>query len=320
MKKKILVLFLFSLLGGVVVAQPRHHITERRESASTDRTNFYTAKGNRPGVILTLEGEKQHPGTMTVFVHFYGMENCNIDNGTKKYELKHTPTQLAIIRPVDQAKGTGNQYGYRYQYWSRWFYGQVDREPDTAFVYRFPCAADKPVRVIDAVDESSSEGSEKVGSWFIMERGDTVYAIRRGIVTKIERRGEFDGRANITVEQPDGSNARYTCLDAGNLSVAEGDEILPSTPLGLAGTDDAGEYGVSVQIYRYVSDPADPMKHQDRDVRDVKFVPKGFLPLFATTEGVVAPEHDKVYTPVMTDQMAMREMTKKEKKRFQSRK
>jgi hypothetical protein len=102
----------------------------------------------------------------------------------------------------------------------------------------------------------------------------------------------------------------YNCLDRDNLFVSEGDEILPSTPLGLVGTYDGELYGVSVQNFWYIT------KSGTKNSEGREYATEYFFPRFATTEGIVVPEHDKIYTPVVTDEMMTCEMTRKERKEY----
>lgn len=165
-------------------------------------------------------------------------------------------------------------------------------------------------------DRFRKEKEGALGLHFEMEKGDTVYAMRRGTVVRIEV-AERDSDApkvsftskstSLRIEQPDGSLAWYVCLDPGNLLVGEGDEVLPGTPLALAGSYDGENYKVSVQTYWYATNP-DPVEYKKKPV-----VQRRFFPRFATAEGVVCIEKG-IYQPVETEELVTREMTKKELK------
>ena len=84
-----------------------------------------------------------------------------------------------------------------------------------------------------------------------MEKGDTVYATRRGTVVEVgipEREpdapaaGLTSESPDLLVEQPDGTLAWYISPDGDNVLVEVGDEVLPGTPLALAGSYDGERY------------------------------------------------------------------------------
>lgn len=283
-------------------AQPRIRVEEQSGGL---RTEFY------------LEG-KDRPGTMTLWLTFTELHNCDTRPGTTRYEVKYDHTRLVTLKPSDESYGVGYRYEWRY------YYMPLDHRPDTAFVYRMPCTTAKPVRVIHTVHvlekyTKPSDRQERLGYHFALERGDTVYAMRRGVVTEVKVAQPEPGvsfttnSTNITVEHPDGSFARYICLDPECLFVREGDEVLPSDPLGLAGTYDGEHHKVSIQTFWYETDP-------DLRPGDEGFVVRRrFFPRFATDRGVVVPEPGGIYTPVADDPMRTREMTKKELKRYRNR-
>ena len=170
---------------GAVAQSPTIH-TQRNENNSVD---------------FILEN-KTRPGTLTVFLTLRDLQNCNTASGTFRYETRYTGTRLLSLRPADDTRGV--RYGYSY----RFFLGPVDKEPDTAFVYRMPTTVRWPVRVsrgVSVYDRFRKEKKGALGLHFEMEKGDTVYAMRRGTVVEVgipER--EPDAPAvSFTSESPD---------------------------------------------------------------------------------------------------------------------
>lgn len=271
--------------------------------------------GNDVRTDFILEG-KDRPGTLTVYLTFSELRNCRMNPGTTKYAVKFNQTRLLTLRAADESYGVQYRYAYRY------FYGSIDPKPDTAFVYRMPCSTQKPVSAIGSVfiidKYSKSREEQKItGHYFLLEKGDTVYASRKGIVTKVE----FPEKTNLDVsftsevpkvfvEHADGSLMRYNCLDRDHVFVKAGDEVLPSTPLALVGSFDGEHYKVGTLVYYYTTNP-DPAKRKDE-----LCVANYILPDFATAEGAFTPGLGKMYTPVLTDEMVTREMTKKELKSY----
>lgn len=299
MKRILLAALLAGLCGGAV-AQPRIR-AERRDNKNVE---FF------------LDG-KTAPGTLTVFLTLKNLSNCNTSPGTTKYEARFSGTQLLTLRPGDSSRGI--VYGYSV----RFFNAPVDRQVDTTFVYRMPTTVAKPVRVsrgVSSLDRfrKDEEKQGALGLHFQMEKGDTVYAMRRGTVTQVHISEERDPNApavrftskstGLLVEHMDGSLAGYICLDRDNVLVAEGDEVLPGTPLALVGTYDGERYKFSVQTYWWETNPdtAEPEKKA--------FVRKRLFPRFATEEGVVCIEKG-MYRAVENEEMVTREMSKKELKK-----
>lgn len=262
---------------------------------------------------------KDRPGTMTVLLDLKELKNCRNEHmGMHKYTVFRDHELLLTLKADDESYGVSYNYSWRY------YYGTIDPEPDTAFVYRMPASTARPQRVIRTVsvlDKYRKEKSEQeeMGVMFPMVEGDTVYAMRRGVVTRIERKRRTGKPAasfttettSLYVEHRDGTVARYITLDPDNLLVEEGDEVFPDTPLGLAGSYDGEHHRVSVQVYWLATNP-DGSWEKDYTVY------RKLFPRFATTGGIVKPEHGAVYTPVLTEEMQTAELTKKELKRRQA--
>ena len=130
----------FALMFVGVVAQSPTIRTQRNENNSVD---------------FILEN-KTRPGTLTVFLTLRDLQNCNTASGTFRYETRYTGTRLLSLRPADDTRGV--RYGYSY----RFFLGPVDKEPDTAFVYRMPTTVRWPVRVSRGVSVYDRFRKEKL--------------------------------------------------------------------------------------------------------------------------------------------------------------
>lgn len=272
---------------------------------------------------FVLEG-KNSPGTLTLFFTLYDVYNASgVTSGTKVYEIAHDGVRFLTLRASDEAYGPGYRYSYRY------FTGRINPPVDTAFVYRMPCAAGRPVRVLRTVHVldkyTKPQGKQQeLGLMFPLEKGDTVFAMRRGVVIQVEKPEKTirpdssivytSESLNVRIEQPDGSIARYICFDPEGLLVEEGDEVLPGTPLGRVGTYDGEHYKLSVQLYRYVCGVR-PSAEMDFTRIENQF----FRQRFATSEGVVIPVPGRVYTPVTDDALVTREMSKRELRQWETR-
>ena len=157
-----------------------------------------------------------------------------------------------------------------------------------------------PVRVsrgVSVYDRFLKEKKGALGLHFEMEKGDTVYAMRRGTVVEV----------GIPEREPDAPAVSFTS-ESPDLLVEVGDEVLPGTPLALAGSYDGERYKVSVQTFWWESNP-DPKERERKP-----FIRKHFFPQFVTEEGVVCVEKG-VYRPVETEELVIREMNRKELKK-----
>lgn len=298
--KRTLLLALLLLAGAAAAAQPRIRV-ERRENNSVD---FFL-------------DDKDFPGTCTVFLTLKNLRNCDGPMQTQQFEVRSDGMRLLTLRPVNDRMGIGFSYAVAF------FRGRLDPPVDTAFVYRMPCTTQRPVQVSQGryvLDRfrKDSEKRGRLGTHFALERGDTVYAARRGTVVRVqiaEKRPDdapqisFSSKSTtILAEHSDGSYAWYVGLDGEHLFVEEGADLLPGTPLGLVGSYDGERYSVSVQFMwnrRMLDEGEHPRTERVH-----------FFPPFLTQEGVLVPEHDKCYTAVMDESLLTREMTRKELKRF----
>lgn len=301
--KRTLLCPLFLLLVAAATAQPRI----RTESGPGGKS-----------IDFILEN-KDREGTMTLLVDLKQLNNCRNEYvGMHKYTIHGDNERFLTLKADDESYGVGYNYSWLY------FYGMLDAQADTAFVYRMPVSTMRPQRVIRTVyvlDKYRKQDSEQetLGFMFPLVNGDTVYAMRRGVVTRIERERRTGQPAasfttqttSLYVEHRDGTVAWYITLDPDNLLVEEGDEVFASTPLGLAGSYDGEHYRVSVQVNWLATNPEGSW---ERDYA----VHRRLFPRFMTTAGVLVPTHGAVYTPVLTEEMVTAEMSKKELKRRQA--
>ena len=286
--------------------------------SASARPRLRTEKGPDGKSLNFYVEDKDYPGMMTVLMNFSDVKNCDLTDGIRYFVVRNSGERLLTLRPLD------NQKNIRYKLLCRFMEGAVDRMFDSTFVYRMPCQTGRPVRIsgtVNILDKyREKKPREPLGYFFQLEKGDTVYAMRRGLVVDIkqsevpaEERPQYNytsRSAKITVEHADGTRAWYVNFDPDHVFVNTGDDILPGMPLGLAGTYDGERYGISVQLYRYESDP--------RAATDTTPVLRRLTMRFATEEGIVIPHGPGKYTPVMTDEMLTREMTKKERKKLRA--
>ncbi|WP_143256522.1 M23 family metallopeptidase [Alistipes sp. An54] len=295
-------LFVLSLLLAVeAVAGPQVRV---KRDPATKVLTFY------------LEG-KNSPGVLTLYFDLREVSNCNQLPGVYRYEIAQDGDSFLTLRPEDKTRDVGYNYAYRT------LSGRVDSPVDTMFVYRIPATTQRPLQITpvrDGRDMDRPESERRIIGYSVgLEEGDTVYAARRGIVLSILSPADSPikrpdvkttaGTVRLDVEHADGSRGCYTCLEAEHLLVGVGDEVLPGTPLGLAGSYDGEHHFTVFMLTRRAFDPGDdPLQAQPR----TRYV-KG---RFATAEGDLFIGEKRVCQGVMNDDLLLRELSKRELKRW----
>jgi hypothetical protein len=308
--KKLLTAALFVLSGYGVSAQ----------SNAVELSSHWDNQGN---AVIEVS---QHDGNIyTLIVDVYNAENLSV-NRFARMRVKSRGTILTM-KPINPDKTSG--FGYSYKYID----GSINpRKVDSTFVYRLPYALSesREPRVLD-ISERSREGGDSslANNWrsfqFTMNRGDTVYAARKGEVLKVvDDSDPQDGSlANIIVskqineiliEHADGTIASYNVLEKESAMVKPGDVVFPDTPIALAGSLDGEIYQVMFGIY-YQTDNLSGIS----TLSDHKLTYHYINPVFATTAGEVTLKTEQLYKPVCTEEMITREMTKRELKQHTSR-
>lgn len=251
------------------------------------------------------------PGTRTVLLNLTGLTNCDHPVGEYPFVVSNDGVFLTL-RPHDSRIGIG--YDYTYRVLDAWLNAPADR----AFVYRLPCSAARPAAVAVREKQGVAGPSKDFSACcFACEKGDTVYAVRRGVVTQV-RYGESEPGAgaggdsalrnsSLYVEHADGSVARYGMPEGANLLVKAGEVVFPDTPLASAGD---GSTSFSVSLFRVVLNSG-----KNAGLYFVLF--EYFRPLFATDRGNTRLLPGESYRPVVTRELVGREMTAKEAKRYE---
>jgi len=287
------------------------------------------------GVSYTLVN-KTRPGTATVLVKIRNLqnacapaENCYArtqSGDIYRFEVANNLTRFLTLAPVDKTRPVTFGAGV-----SRVYSGRVGAEIDTAFVYRMPCTTARPAKVRRTPAGTAAWASRGVVCNFRCRAGDTIYAVRRGIVTSLKRPRErgvglsalksTTERTRLTIEHPDGSIVVYAGFAEWTEPLAgEGDETLPGQPLGIVGglaqDDEQPYYELRTVFCRLVFDDDDDSSTE----RFPGAAIVGFEPHFATTEGVVALADRDECTAVMTDGLLTAEMSKREAERLKGNK
>ena len=185
---------------------------------------------------------------------------------------------------------------------------------DTSFVYLFPLAQGKVVRVNKMVSLDNfigKEGEKRItGLGFSTTAGDTIFAARGGLVTEVvdnsastSENTSFHSTENyLEVFHKDGTFARYKLFQNEGIFVSPGEEVIPGQPLGIIGGENYKQ-GSHLRFSIYCSDRPDH-----------SYVPDFYL----SPEETGKPEERVMYKSWHPVEIIMKEMSKKEKKKFLS--
>ncbi len=279
-------------------------------SFSASSQNPFEVKSERmEDKSVRIWAEKSFAGKITVALTFKKLENTSF-YGDGIYTVGSANLNLERLRPIDADSHIGYSYSYR------WFYGDVEAEPDTTFVYRLPVSTQKLTNrrnVVDMYDLYLKNENRLISSSvFDAEPTDTIYAARKGVVVRIETQTTEQSkslistteRAYVTVEHADGSYAFYKMLNPNAILVEVGQTVYPDTPIGFPWSFEGERYLFFFEVCDYVWTE-----------RGVKAEYQRFIPLFKTDLGVTHLRHGVEYRAVVDDELVEREMTSREKKR-----
>ncbi len=269
-----------------------------------------------PDNSLEVIAEREGYGSFTVDIVFTRLDNCSAEPIQSKL-VSHDGTILTL-RPLDPTQPVHAEYYYD------WIQARVDPPADRSFVYRLPCGTAHPVT---AVSLSHYEAGILRGNFsdfrtwqLTLEKNDTVFAMRRGEVVRIDgfrESGTSAGTAmyapdnQIYIQHADGTIAHYSLLRNGSLLVREGDKVGPDTPLAMAGAGAPNEYAVRIAVYYYESVDRKSPRSGSSNFRKVYLDP-----LFATADrGETRLTDGCEYRPKVTRKLLRAERPRDERRK-----
>ena len=273
---------------------------------------------------LEINAEKRTTGSYTVLLQFTDRQNTR-QQPIFKTVMRNPTQKLLTVEPIQADRPVRCTY--------RYYYIRGYRHPklDSTFVYRLPYSpARKAVQAHSLYDlnERHFDGKPIRGwsAWqFLLEEGDTVFAMRKGIVVEVHDgetplqaglQSTFRSKNNsVLVEHPDGTLCNYSVLANGTIAVREGDVVFPGTPIAQAGAYyEEGERQVRICIYFPDDNPAFRPNASVRDVSAFEWV--FYNPWFATGDGTMQLTGGRFYRATTSPELVQKEMTKKEIKLY----
>ncbi|WP_307768459.1 M23 family peptidase [uncultured Bacteroides sp.] len=171
-----------------------------------------------------------------------------------------------------------------------YFRGNFVKDFDIKFPYALPVKNGK----VTAWKTDLRESVKTLN--FYMHRGDTVYATRSGIACKTTNPRQ------LLIYHADRTFAAYLVMDEN--FIVPGEQVLTGQPVGIA-----GRTCVSITYFFLDENKFDALQATG-------YAYSHFMPTFRTTEGDVIMEEKKKYEAVTDDDLIMRDMTKREQKRY----
>lgn len=269
--------------------------------------------------------DKDEYGSFYLNLTFDQLENAARTSYKGKVQDMHG--KLLSIKPLNPNKSIGFSYKYV------WIRGVLNPRIDTSFVYLLPVSKGETIRAVENTNLYSEYfGNTKPKNWksfqFNVNPGDTVFSARKGLVVELKDGMEPDSTVlhsyssksnSILIEHEDGTLACYSVLKNGSFMVKPGQIVFPHTPLALAGTFDMeSKTQIKIGVY-YLSE--ENIEEPDKStLKSVKNYYAFVNPLFHTSEGDVYLKSMQKYTADYTPEHILKDLTKREKKKFETQK
>lgn len=252
-------------------------------------------------IVFTVENLSFVPYTITLTFDKLQGTNTLTEGIAYNYPIYTGRKNMVTLRPTDP--NSGISYSYR----SLIRKGNWEVKPDSNFVYLFPLADGKPVRMsgIKDLKDSHAKVVRYIGISFKTTEGDTIFAARSGEVGEIldvsastgDHKAYSKEENYIEIFHKDGSWATYRILKDGGILVKPGDRVIAGQPIGIAG---GKNYENGSHLMFVVHTP-------NRD--------DSFFPTFYLSDGQTGkPNLKALYVSTHPKEIIMQEMTKKEKK------
>ncbi|MEO9144159.1 MAG: hypothetical protein ABI237_01255 [Ginsengibacter sp.] len=273
---------------------------------------------------VEISYKKNNPGNFTIGVKFDNLTNT-FQSPESVFSVNGNSGVLITLNPTDKDKGINYSYQYRY------IRGKLNPKLKENFCYILPYKAGEKVRVVEMgyVNEKYF-GAEKQPDWksysIYTSQQDTVTAIRKGVVVEIVDKFDDKNPASVVytseknyiiVEHEDGTLLKYSGFERGSITVQLGETVLPGSVLGINAPTQNFNYSISLLLYYLNS--ADFESLQGRTLSSPKSLYKILTPKF-TFDGSTCDfiENKKEYTVFNNEEIIMREMSKKELKKYRA--
>ncbi|WPZ11584.1 M23 family metallopeptidase [Roseivirga spongicola] len=253
---------------------------------------------------------------ITLVVYFNRLSSLNASTTLPAVKTIRTGTTRLFTLEKMGTNTPSFDYG-----WVYWFGTHNAKVKDVQ--YLLPTTAGTKIAVFNTNTVKDVLGqkddTDYYGLAFKLVDGDTITAIRKGIVEAIQQENQTDtlkytytkNRNFLKIRHEDGTVARYSNFRNESVQVSEGDEVNPGDPLAIATqTNQMGDATLLITVSHLHIDPDDGKNY--RDWSSNKYV----RPKFKTKnyEGLLEP--GKTYISTISTDLITQEMGKREKKKY----
>ncbi len=263
------------------------------------------------GEDVIIEARADEPGSYTVELIFSELSGFQTIFGDKAVFAFTYPFTGTYRLKREGTQPTRCNFRYRFNR------GKYNAKPDKDYPYLLPVKAGKVVGVNKFTNIAhtlrKTTTDSILGMTFNYMETDTVYAIRSGLVVKIENRQQdakqvdhkhttYDrpSRSITTVEHKDGTIVRYVCITEADNLLQPGDRVIAGQPIALFTNREQTHPRLGIQI-----------SSVDKTLKHVILIPS-----FYTEEGVQKLDFNQRYRGVSSEEIIKKELTKQEKKKL----
>lgn len=297
-------------IGIILLLCIVQHLSSQNEILLTSQVN----KDNS----VEFRYNKSMPGNYLVYLNFKQYDNTYPPKN--KFVVDGYKGFLFELTPIDKNRGIAYSYSYSYIYYR----GIPNAKIELDFVYLLPFKDNTSfeARFLNNVDKlyfNKQEPKDWKSFQFNCNKADTVCSARKGLVIDVVDIYSIDTtntyiyssqRNRVRIEHKDGTFATYEGFDGKNILVKQGDIVLPNQPLGkLIQYDKSGTYQLRFTGDYLIENPS------EKENTNQRFSYACIDPFFQSTEGVVKLASNKSYTTKISEDLILKELSKKEIKK-----
>lgn len=270
-----------------------------------------------------LIADNPFPGNTALEVTFTRASNmvCNDGNSFFAKTLREGKNTVTKISRLQSTQNVEFAYSFRY------IEGCANTNPDFDYPYLIPLKQGNKtsIRQLTNVQKKYEEYSAPK-DWYSItlkaEDRDTVFAARRGLVTKVvydrndqnlEGISYTSSRNWMSIQHKDCTTAKYQLFADDEIWVEPGDLVEVGQPLGVISSENYSS-GSHLRFSVFYYNPHPKLK-AGKDVG--KRYLHAYVPIkFYTKEGIIKLQDRKEYEVVLDPEMITKDMSKKELKKW----
>jgi len=293
---------------GIILLLCIQHLYSQNQILLTSQVN----KDNS----VEIRYNKSMPGNYFVYLNFKQYDNTYPPK--TRFVADSNKGFLCELTPIDKNRSIAYSYSYIY------YRGIPNAKIEPDFVYLLPFKDNTSFEArflynIDARYFNKQEPKDWKSFQFNCNKADTICSARKGIVIDVvdiysidtTKTYSYSSQRNyVMIEHKDGTFAKYEGLDGKNIFVKQGDIVLPNQPLGkLIQYDKSGTYQLRFTVDYLIENPS------EKENTNQRFSYAYIDPFFQSTEGVVKLASHKSYTTKVSEDLILKELSKKEIKK-----